>query len=72
MLSIYACNAYTYVAGLHVTDVVIGGGGRGVGNYTVVEGCVFLENEASRHGSAVAIGTYLYYQRLGITVFRNK
>ena len=60
------------MASLHVTVVVIGGGGHGVGNLTVVEGCVFLENEASRHGSAVAIGTYLWYQRFGITVVRNK
>ena len=67
---IYACNAYTNVAAMCVTDVVIGGGGR-VGNLTVVEGCVFQENEASR---LFALGTYLYlyYGRLGITVFRNK
>ena len=54
-----------------ITDVTTGGGSR-MGNLTVVEGCVFLENEAPRHGSAVAIGTYLYYGRVGITVFRNK
>ena len=62
---IYACNAYT-----NVTDVVIGRGGR-EGNYTV-EGCMFLENEATGHGSAVALRTFLYYGRLEITVFRNK
>ncbi len=55
-----------------MTDVTIGGSGRGVVNYSVVEGCVFLENEAGRRGSAVALGTYLNYKQLGITVFRNK
>ena len=38
------------VAAMCVTDVVIGGGGR-VGNLTVVEGCAFQENEASRLSS---------------------
>ena len=47
---IYACNAYTNVAAMCVTDVVIGGGGR-VGNLTVVEGCAFQENETSRLSS---------------------
>ena len=56
---LYACNAYTNAAGMCITDVTTGGGSR-MGNLTVVEGCVFLENEAPRHGSAVAIGTYLY------------
>ena len=62
------------VAGLCVTDVTTGGGSR-VGNLTVVEGCVFLENEAPEHGSAVAmvpLWTYFNHRRLGITVFRNK
>ena len=63
---------YAYTKGC-VTDVVIGEDG-GVGNYTV-EGCVFVENEAPEHGSAVAmvpLWTYFHYGRLGITVFRNK
>ena len=62
------------VTGLRVTDVNIDEDGR-VGNLTVVEGCVFLENETPKHGSAVAIvplRTYFHYGRLGITVFRNK
>ena len=62
------------VASLHVADVVMIGGDGGVGNYTV-EGCVFLENEAPEHGSAVAIvplWTYFNYGRLGIIVIRNK
>ena len=54
-----------------MTDVVIGRDSHGVGNYTV-EGCVFVENEAPGHGSAVALRRNLYYGRLGITVFRNK
>ena len=57
-----------------ITDVTTGGGSR-VGNLTVVEGCVFLENEAPEHGSAVAmvpLRTYFNYGRLGITVFINK
>ena len=57
-----------------MTDVNIDEDGR-VGNLTVVEGCVFLENETPKHGSAVAIvplRTYFHYGRLGITVFRNK
>ena len=62
------------VASLHVADVVMIGGDGGVGNYTV-EGCVFLENEAPEHGSAVAmvpLWTYFNYGRLGIIVIRNK
>ncbi len=64
------------MAGLRLTNATIGGGGGGqVGNLTVVEGCVFLENEAPEHGSAVAtvpLWTYFNHRRLGITVFRNK
>ena len=63
------------VVSLCVTDATIGRGDHGVGNYTVVEECVFLENEAPEHGSAVAmvpLRTYFNHRRLGITVFRNK
>ena len=62
------------VASLHVTDANIDEDG-GVGNLIVVEGCVFLENEAPEHGSAVAmvpLRIYFNYGRLGITVFINK
>ena len=59
---------------MRVTDVTIDEDGQ-VGNLTVVEGCVFLENEAPEHGSAVALvplWTYFNYGRLRIIVFRNK
>ncbi len=59
---------------MRVTDVTIDEDGQ-VGNLTVVEGCVFLENEAPEHGSAVAmvpLRTYFNHRRLRIAVFRNK
>ena len=62
------------VASLRVTDATIDEVG-GVGNHTVVEGCVFLENEAPEHGSAVAMvpsRIHFNYGRLRFTVFRNK
>ena len=74
MLSMPVMRTLNNVASLRVTDVTTGGGSR-VGNLTVVEGCVFLENEAPEHGSAVAmvpLWTSFNHRRLGITVFRNK